>query len=146
MFVTLLATLALAGAPASTNVVCNPNLPPGTFGRTDGAISGTAFVRVDQVELGTLACGAILYTSASPKERAAIRRANPTVDFDRLTGAGLLVALHESTHVALASTDECLVERTAVGRLTALLTQVAEHPDVAYQDALSVDRLFIGCH
>jgi hypothetical protein len=145
MFATLFAVLALAGAPASTHVVCNPDLPPGIFGRTDGAISGTTFVRVDQVELGTLACGAILFTSASPSERVAIRALNPSIDFDRLTGAGLLVALHEATHVALASSDECLVERTALAGVQTLTAQVAEHPDVAYQDALSLDRLFTGC-
>jgi hypothetical protein len=145
MFATLLAVLALAGAPASTHVVCNPNLPPGLFGRTDGAISDTTFVRVDQVELGPLACGAVLYTSASPEERAAIRQLNPSIDFDRLAGAGLLVALHEATHVALASSDECLVERTALAGVPALLSQVADHPEAASQDAVQFDRLFAGC-
>lgn len=145
MLATLAVVLAFAGAPAATPVVCNPNLPPGTFARTDGTISGATFVAVDRVELGVMACGAVLYTSVNATERARIRALNPGIDFDRLTGAGLLVALHEATHVALMSTDECLVERTAVGRVHALLDQTADHPDASYADALDVDRLFAGC-
>jgi hypothetical protein len=121
MLTALVAVLALAGAPAGTNVVCNPTLQATELGdaysltitiTSDGRIiPGT----LDHIQLGTLACGALLYTSATPRERGAIRKLNPTVDFDQMVGIGLQVVLHESEHVALNSTDECLTEKDDAG-------------------------------
>lgn len=131
MFATLIAVLALAGAPASTHVYCNPEIPtvelgaayPSSIQVIDGRVTlGT----LDNIELGTLACGALLYASASPSERAAIRRLNPSVNFDQLVGVGLQVVLHEANHVALNSTDECLVEKTTRAEVDSLLVRLAD--------------------
>jgi hypothetical protein len=132
MLTALVAVLALAGAPAGTNVVCNPTLQATELGdaysltitiTSDGRIiPGT----LDHIQLGTLACGALLYTSATPRERGAIRKLNPTVDFDQMVGIGLQVVLHESEHVALNSTDECLTEKTTQAKVAGLIAQFAD--------------------
>jgi hypothetical protein len=131
MLATLIAVLALAGAPASTHVYCNPAIPAVELGDTypssiqiiDGRV---VYGTLDNIELGTIACGALLYTSASPSERTAIRRLNPSVDFDQLVGVGLQVALHEANHVALNSGDECLVEKTTRGEINGLIAKSAD--------------------
>jgi hypothetical protein len=131
VFATLMSALALAGAPASTHVYCEPGIPavelgaayPSSIQVIDGRIVPG---RLDNVELGALACGALLYTSASPTERAAIRRLNPSVDIDHLVGVGLQVTLHEANHVALNSSDECLVEKTTRAEINGLLAQTAD--------------------
>jgi hypothetical protein len=131
MLETLVAVLALAGAPASTHVYCNPAIPavelgaayPSSVQVIDGRVIPNA---LDNIELGTVACGALLYASASPSERAAIRRLNPSVDVDQLVGVGLQVVLHEANHVALNSSNECLVEKTTRGEIGALLERVAD--------------------
>ena len=131
MFATLLTVLALAGAPASTHVYCNPAIPAVELGDTHASsaqiIDGRLVLgALATIQLGALACGAVLYTSASPTERAAIRRLNPRVDFDQLVGVGLQVALHEANHVALNSTNECLVERTTRAEVVGLIAQAAD--------------------
>jgi hypothetical protein len=141
MLATLLAALALAGAPASTHAYCNPALPASvelglTYSDTVQVIDGRVVPgALDNIELGTLACGAIIYTSASPKERAAIRRLNPQVNFDQLVGVGLQVALHEANHVALNSTDECLVEKTTRSEINGLIEKLADPGRVVAADA-----------
>lgn len=123
MLATLAVALALAGAPASTNVYCNPALSASELGLT---YATTVPGPLDNIELGTLACGAILYTSASPKERAMIRALNPAVNFDTLVGVGLQVVLHEANHVALNSTDECVVEKAARSEVNGLIERYAD--------------------
>lgn len=123
----LVAVLALAGASQSTSVVCNPQLNSAELGVTFPAYVVVVDGRVTNgplslVQLGGEACGALLYASASPAERAAIRRLNPSVDFSRLVGEGLQVALHEAEHVALNSGDECLVEKTARAKIAGLIS------------------------
>lgn len=141
MLATLVAVLALAGAPASTTVECNPQLPASVeLGLTvsdevtivDGRVVPG---RLDRIELGGLACGALLYTSASSRERALIRRLNPGVDFDKIVGVGLQVALHEATHVALDSPDECVVEKTARVEVDGLIQQLADPGRIAAAQA-----------
>src|SRR4051812_2601109 len=84
MLATLVAVLALAGAPASTRVECAPYLDAT---RVLAVTVGDTFPGpLSHVFLGTGACGALLYTSSSPSERAAFRRLNPRVDFDALVG------------------------------------------------------------
>lgn len=123
MLATLAAVLALAGAPASTHVYCNPALDASELALT---YPTTVPGALDNIELGTLACGAILYTSASTHERARIRALNPAVDFDQLVGVGLQVVLHEANHVALNSTDECVVEKAARGEINGLIERLAD--------------------
>ncbi len=126
-FSVLLAVLALAGAPASTPVVCNPALTVGEYGLTWQYANGTpGIVNGATIELGPLACGALVYAAASPQERRKIRALNPGVDFDRMLGIGLQVALHEANHVALRSKNECLVEKTARTEINGLIERYAD--------------------
>lgn len=124
MLATLVAVLALAGAPASTRVECAPYL--------DARVVLAVTVRdtipgpLSRVFLGTTACGALLYSSSTPRERAAFRRLNPSVDFDHLVGVGIQVTLHEALHVALDSSDECLVEKYTRSKIDGLLSQLAD--------------------
>jgi hypothetical protein len=125
MLAVVAAVLALAGAPASTPFACVPAIQgyvaaPGTraVGLTTWHDDGTADVQV----VGSVGCAALLYAGASPFERAALRRLNPSIDFDWTVGAGLLVDLHEAYHVAFRDPgDECRVERAALDHLPALL-------------------------
>lgn len=123
----LAAVLALAGAPQATSVTCNPSLALGAeLGVTYPAYVTVVGGRVVNgpltlIQLGQEACGALVYASASEAERAAIRRFNPSVNFARLVGEGLQAALHEAEHVALDSADECLVEKTARGKIEGLI-------------------------
>lgn len=123
----LLSVLALAGAPSTTHVVCNPQLPQSielglTVSDEVTIVNGQVVMgRLDHIELGGLACGALLYASASPREQALIRKLNPTVDFAQLVGVGLQVALHEAEHVALNSPDECQVEKVTRTKVDTLL-------------------------
>jgi hypothetical protein len=138
MLATLAAVLALAGAPASTNAYCNPALDASALGLT---YATTVPGALDNIELGTLACGALLYTSATSRERARIRRLNPSVNFDTLVGVGLQVALHEANHVALDSPDECLVEKTTRGEIDGLIGRLADtgHVNAAEAAATASD-------
>lgn len=127
-FPVLLAVLALAGAPSSTPVTCNPNIvyaPNPSLGPAPGVTywNGTIPVRS---ELGTLACGALAYAGSTPQERKKIRALNLGVNFDQLLGVGLQVALHESNHVALRSRDECLVEKTTRTEINGLIEKYAD--------------------
>lgn len=141
IFAATLTVLALAGAPAATPVVCNPQIANaaelGVTYSDGGTIVNGQFVpgTLDRIQLGGLACGAILYTSASQTERAAIRRLNPGVNFDQLVGVGLQVALHEAEHVALNSGDECLVEKTARAKVDGLISSLGDPGRVPAEEA-----------
>jgi hypothetical protein len=113
MMAAMVAALALAGAPPSTPVTCNPDLP-------SSGVTHLSAAPVSVEVIGRL-CGGLLYASASRRERAALRRLNPHVAFAPLAGLGMLVMLHESEHVALHSSDECVVERAAMAKLPQLL-------------------------
>lgn len=124
MIAALVAVLALAGAPADTPFTCQPaplivngREMPDALGVTRWASSGFA----TRIEVRPVACAALLIASASAAERARLEQLNPRYDFAASAGTGLLVALHEATHVALGSTDECRVERTAMAKLPQLL-------------------------
>jgi hypothetical protein len=128
MFVTMLAVLALAGAPASTHVDCNLQLPANVeLGLTvsdeativDGrVVMGT----LDHIILGATACQALAYGDASLWGRFLMYDYNPNLS--EVVGVGLQVALHESEHVALNSNDECLVEKAARTKIDTLIRQV----------------------
>jgi hypothetical protein len=126
MLAAIAAALALAGAPASTPVTCWPSALEQADGTPSSALGLTRLnatpVRVDL--LGAAVCGGLLYASASPRERAALRRLNPRVAFVRLEGVGLLVLLHEAQHVALHTADECRAEAAAMAELPALVAQL----------------------
>lgn len=141
MLSALLAVLALAGAPSGVKVECYPALPQTVeLGLTvsdqatviDGKIVNG---RLDHIFLGQLACGALLYASSYPEERVAIRRMNPDVDFDRLVGVGLQVALHEAEHVALDSADECLVEKAARAKVDSLIEKLGDSDRLPAEEA-----------
>ena len=143
MLVTLAAVLALAGAPASTRVDCNPQLPASVdLGLTvsdEATIIGGAVVMgpLDHVQLGPLACFALAYGDASTWGR--FRMAEQTLDSPTLVGVGLQVALHEAEHVALDSQDECLVEKTARAKVSGLIDSVALSPQLAEAAATASD-------
>lgn len=142
MFAALIATLALAGAPASTSVTCDPALRPTVelgvtfptvvYVQPDGSLVPGPLT---MISLGPTACGALLYASANPTDRAKLRAANPKIDFDALLGLGLEVALHESNHVALNSENECLVEKTTMSEINRLIAQYADPGDVVKVEA-----------
>jgi hypothetical protein len=133
VFSAIVAALALAGAPAATPVTCSPVGLVQADGSATTALALTRLhatpVRVDL--LGPAVCGGLLYASASPRERAALRRLNPRVAFVRLEGVGLLVMLHEAQHVALGSADECRAEAAAMAELPALVAQLVAEPERA---------------
>jgi hypothetical protein len=113
------AILALAGAPATTPVTCQPPIPNEvgyTLGNTfwpDGAPS--------IVLKGQPACLAAYYVASTPLQRKNLERLNPQA-WDRVAGLGLLVILHESEHAALGrAAGECLVQRTAMSKMPLLL-------------------------
>lgn len=141
MLAALVTVLALAGAPPSTRVVCDPALPSGVeLGLTisdEAQIVGGVVVQgpLDHIILGTTACGGLLYASLSPSVRRVVRRMNPGVNFDYLAGVGLQVALHEAEHVALNSTNECLVEKTARSKIDDLLSRVGDPGRVALEES-----------
>lgn len=119
MFPVLLTALALSGAPATTPITCYPDpLPGGAWGLTDWNTSPVS------IRLFGVGCGAALIASASKAERVKIIKLNPTVNIPELVGRGLLLDLHEASHVGLHSRDECLVEDTAYARLPQLLKLV----------------------
>ena len=129
----LAAVLALAGAPAGTTVTCHPDALVAQGGLVGGALGITYRRPPAHIELyGPLVCAALVYAQASPAERLAIAELNPTVNFQAVVGVGLLVALHEATHVGLNSGDECLVEKTALAGLPGLISR--------YLDAFTVGR------
>lgn len=152
---TLLTVLALAGAPSTTTVQCNPALTSTTeLGVTFSSVvtvlpDGRIVPGVlDIVQLGPMACGALLWASAATSERAAIKRLNPGVDFDRLVGVGLQVALHEANHVALNSTNECLAEKKTRAEINGLIERVggskAAETDATASDA-ALPAIYHGC-
>jgi hypothetical protein len=116
---TLLAVLALAGAPASTPVTCNPSL--------DEALGITYWEGAEpqRIELGPTACAALLYAAASPRERKEIRALNGRADLAKTLGVGLQVALHEANHVALKTHDECRVEKVTRTEINGLIRRFA---------------------
>lgn len=141
----LLAVLALAGAPSTTRVDCNPALLTTTelgvtfssvvYVQSDGRIVPGV---LDIIQLGPKACGALLYASESPSERLATRRMNPGVDFDSLLGVGLQVALHEANHVGLNSADECLVEKKTRAEVNGLIVKLGDSARVTAEEAAAV--------
>ena len=158
MLSALLAVLALAGAPTTTSVLCNPALPPtAELGITfpdyitvapDGTITPGPLTRI---QLGPMACGGLLYASVSPSVRLQIRRMNPTIDFDQWLAVGLQVALHEANHVALNSTNECRVEKVTRTEINGLIEKLgdpgrisAEEADAAASDA-GLPTAYHGC-
>lgn len=156
MLPALLAVLALAGAPQSTSVTCNPNLALGAeLGVTYPAYVTVVGGRVVNgpltlIQLGQEACGALVYASASEADRAAIRRLNPSVDFARLVGEGLQAALHEAEHVALDSADECLVEKMARAKIDGLIESLDPEDAMAAENAATASdaalpAVYHGC-
>lgn len=137
----LLTVLALAGAPASTKVDCNPDLPATvelglTVSDEAQIVNGQIVLgRLDHIILGQLACGALLYGSLSPSERLAVRRMNPRVDFNQLVGVGLQVALHEAFHVGINSTDECQVEKATRSQVNGLIEKVGDQGQIQAEEA-----------
>lgn len=122
MIAALAAALALAGAPSSTPVTCQPDALIVNGQPAPAYVLGvTRWTAPPSIELRAAVCGGLLYASASPRERRLIVRLNPSVQLPELAGLGLLVTLHEATHAALHSLDECLVERAAMAGLPRLL-------------------------
>lgn len=123
------AILALAGAPANTQVVCDPNLAqdfPALPGYETAGIAEGIGTDHPVILLGPTTCGAILYLSMTPAERYATHLLNQTVSWDWLEGAGLLIAMHESEHEALRSWNECDVERQAIAKVPEIIARYAD--------------------
>jgi hypothetical protein len=120
----LAAVFALAGAP-SVPVSCSPHLS--ADGRT-----GEAYLVEQRIVLRSDVCLGLKYVAADRAGRASIARAylsrshGPVPEGNPMgpvVAVALLTALHEAEHVALHSTDECLVEKTALAKLPTLLRQ-----------------------
>lgn len=128
----LAAVLALAGAPANTQVVCNPTLTHG----------GATYLRNPPlIELAPTSCAALLLSGATPLERVKIAKLNPNANFDALIGAGLMIALHEAFHAGLRSGNETLVECYAMARIEELLNRWGPRPVVELRWARIEDSL-----
>lgn len=105
----LLSALTLAGAPSGTPVTCYPDVLPGnTWGLTNWNDRP-----VDISLFGPQGCAAALFASMTPQQRVKTIRLNPGVNFPQIVGQGLLLDLHEASHVGLFTKDECRVERQA---------------------------------
>ena len=108
MFAVIAAALALAGAPATSQLTCDPAFVVGYSGPTGGGLTdpttGRAWVSYD-------GCRAILAASLTPDEYAAVEQAN-NLSLGWYQGRGLLVILHESRHLA-GELNECRTERYA---------------------------------
>lgn len=118
MLAVFAAVLALAGAPASTQVSCYTQLPGDKDGLALLDDRGVPFA----IQLADgVACLAARYVAADRPGRDLIAAQHRYVVPAAFVGVGLLVALHEAEHVGLRSTDECLVERTALLKLPGLL-------------------------
>lgn len=114
----VVAALALMGAPAGTTVSCNPSMQFGTEGLT--YFHGGNVLRVD---FSKRVCVGLIYASATPAERRALRRLNPGEDFVGDTGTALLVVLHESVHASGQHSEAC-AEGKAVANLPAFAASV----------------------
>lgn len=127
--------LALAGAPATTTLTCSPQpLYGGAWGLAFPAGTPPA------VQLyGPEGCAALIYAGASARERAAIRRLNPKVNFAQVVGYGLLVAQHEAFHVGLDSYNECVVERAAIHTVGGLIQRF-------FQGDFAQEAIFYAIH
>lgn len=130
MLAVIAAVLALAGAPANTQVSCDPSL---LGGRTWYTLSPPV------VHLDSIACAGLLLAGASPLTRNAIQRLNPSAKLDYLIGDGLLETIHEATHAALQSGDEGRVECLAMKLLPKLLSAYAPNPASSYAYAQEYD-------
>jgi hypothetical protein len=118
MLVIIAAVLALAGAPAGTQVSCG-SVPRGEVGWAWWNVSPPRII------LGPVSCGALLYAGATDQERAEIRTLNglSVLDASETEGVGLLVALHEASHAA-GLHDETAAECAAVRLLPVLLDRL----------------------
>lgn len=133
MAAVLAAVLALAGAPANTQVVCNPALQAG---------GATQYLRQPPtIELAPGPCSSLLLTGATPLERVKIAKLNPQANLDGLVGVGLLIVLHESFHAALRTGDETLVECRAMAGVGELLDRFGPNPTVELDYARTYDSL-----
>jgi len=119
LFAAMASALALAGAPATTPVTCSPTVLPGDrWGETEWD------ARPVSISLfGAQGCAAALYASMTPKQRVQTNRLNPTWNFPQVVGQGLLLDLHEASHVGLFTKDECRVEARAFALLPTLLSK-----------------------
>lgn len=141
----ILAAAAFAGAPAGLPFACNPAIEAGSFSEpgyapTTAALEGITYFDGDQpggpltprlVLLGHVACAGALLAGASPSERAGIQTLNPSLDEPAMIGDGLLVILHESSHAALRSLDETVVECRAMSLLPPFLARYLGGADYA---------------
>lgn len=122
MLAILAAIFALAGAPASTPFTCTTGMPTGADGTSYWAAGYTQLEPTPSIQVvGSLGCAALVYASATPTQRAALRKMNPTMNFAWIVGDGLLSDLHEAFHVGLHTTNECRAERAALANLPQLL-------------------------
>jgi hypothetical protein len=119
--------LALAHAPSGTPVTCYPDVLPGDrWGSTDWDKRP-----IDISLFGPQGCAAALYASETPKQRVQTIRLNLGVNFAQVVGQGLLLDLHEASHVGLMTKDECIVEQRAYALLPTLLRKYFLRPFIA---------------
>ena len=141
----ILAAAAFAGAPAGLPIECNPAIEAGGFSEpgfapTTGALGGVTYFHGDYpggpltprlILLGHVGCAGALLAGASPSERAEIQTLNPSLNEPAMIGDGLLVILHESSHAALRSLDETVVECRAMSLLPTFLARYLGGDDYA---------------
>lgn len=112
--VAFLASLAIvAGAPASATIVCNAAV-------ADAGNLGQTYIGAQRIELAPKVCGGALLLLASPDERRAILRLNPTVYLPEWEGVAALAIAHESQH-ARGIRNEADAEACALQRFPTLL-------------------------
>lgn len=141
MIAALAAVLVLAGAPAGTSVRCSPEPFVGP-GYTAWGLSAWGGAVPDVALYGPVGCAALWYAGASRKERRALVRLNPSINFLAVVGQGLLLDEHEAMHVGMRSTNECQVERAALAVLPGLLARFFD-PEFA-AEALMYARGYDG--
>jgi hypothetical protein len=123
MIALLAAILALAGAPATSTITCDPAF----VATLDTA--GLAEPSTDRAWVGQDGCRALLSSSLTSREYVRVEHMNK-VSLGWYQGRGLLVLLHEARHLS-GEFNECRTERFAyahVGELIDRFVPARERP------------------
>lgn len=127
--------LALVGAPAHTTATCAPVYSMyRVFGYTN--------LQTDEVTLDAPSvCQGLTWLADTPQQRVQLQQQHPGVDLVVEAAVGVLVTLHEGTHAALDSRDECLVENTALWKVWPVLFKYFKNPTQRLSAVKAVDNM-----